>query len=155
MAAPLRTRGGTGARAATGLRALALMLGVFFFFQAMGKARWLLDSSLLQEQLEGYLRTAPPISRWYLETFAMPGVPAFARIVMLGELATGLALLTGFWVPLAATLAFLMVLNFHVATGEIFSYAYLTSGFGLPVLGGLLALAVGGRNLPLSVDSRQ
>jgi hypothetical protein len=44
-----------------------------------------------------------------------------------------------------------MVLNFHVASGALFQYRFLTNGFGLPVLGGLLALAVGGVRLPWSV----
>ena len=44
-----------------------------------------------------------------------------------------------------------MVLNFHFASGVMFQYSYLTNGYGLPVLGGLLALAFGGAALPLSV----
>ena len=52
---------------------------------------------------------------------------------------------------LAAVLALLMVLNFHFASGVMFQYSYLTNGYGLPVLGGLLALAFGGTSLPLSV----
>jgi hypothetical protein len=44
-----------------------------------------------------------------------------------------------------------MVLNFHFASGIIFTLGYLTNGYGLPVVGSLLALALGGRSLPLSV----
>jgi hypothetical protein len=33
----------------------------------------------------------------------------------------------------------------------MFTYGYLTNGYGLPVIGGLLALALGGASLPLSV----
>ena len=44
-----------------------------------------------------------------------------------------------------------MVLNFHFASGILFEYRYLTNGYGLPVLGGLLALALGGAALPLSL----
>ena len=44
-----------------------------------------------------------------------------------------------------------MVLNFHVANGNLFKYQYLTNGFGLPVLGGLLALAIGAGRLPWSL----
>jgi hypothetical protein len=78
-------------------------------------------------------------------------VRVFARLIPLAELATALALLLGFWTPVAATLAFLMVLNFHLASGLIFRYAFLTNGYGLPVLGGLLALALGGGKLPWSL----
>jgi len=66
-------------------------------------------------------------------------------------LAVGVALLLGAYTRPAAALAVLMVLNFHFASGVIFQYSYLTNGYGLPVLGGLLALAIGGYSLPLSV----
>ena len=145
-------RGQGGEHAALALRVLAVLMGVFFFFEAMGKLAWLTDSGILEGRLRGYLETAAPIGRWYLETIAMPGVPAFARIVFLGELAAGIALLAGVWTRLAAALAFLMVLNFHVASGALFQYAFLTNGYGLPVLSGLLALAIGGKNLPLALD---
>lgn len=137
--------------AAGALRLLALFLGVFLFAQGMGKVAWLTDSGPLAGALQGWLAAAPPISRWYLETFAIPGVPMFARLVPLGEMGAGLALVAGFWTRLAASAAFLMVLNFHVASGAILQYGFLTNGFGLPVLGGLLALAVGGGRLPLSL----
>ena len=140
----------TGA-AGTGLRVLAMFLGVFLIFEGLGKLAWFTDSAPLQGTLQGWLKDAPPTTRWYLETFAIPGVPMFARLVPFGELAAGTALVLGFWTRLAATFAFLMVLNFHVASGAIFQYRFLTNGFGLPVLGGLLALAVGGSRLPWSV----
>lgn len=141
---------GTGA-AASGLRLLTIFLGVFLIFEGLGKLAWFTDSAPLQGTLQEWLKTASPTSRWYLETFAIPGVPMFARLVPFGELAAGVALVLGFWTRLAAAFAFLMVLNFHVASGAIFQYRFLTNGFGLPVLGGLLALAVGGSRLPWSV----
>jgi len=143
---------GTDSAAALALRVLAVLMGVFFFFEAMGKLAWIGDSAILAGRLQGYLENSNSLGRWYLETIAMPGVPAFARIVFLGELAAGLALLAGFWTRLAAALAFLMVMNFHVASGALFQYSFLTNGYGLPVLSGLLALAIGGRNLPFSVS---
>jgi uncharacterized membrane protein YphA (DoxX/SURF4 family) len=131
-----------------GLRTLAVFLGVFLIFEGLGKLAWITDSGPLSEQLQGWLKTAPAASRWYLETLAIPGIPMFARLVVCGELAAGLALVVGFWTRIAATLAFLMVLNFHFASGRLLQYAFLTNGYGLPVLGGLLALAIGGRRLP-------
>jgi uncharacterized membrane protein YphA (DoxX/SURF4 family) len=152
----VRSRAGSGrssGSAAAGLRAASVCLGVFLIFEGLGKIAWLGDSAPLSNQLRGWLENAPPASRWYLETFAIPGVPMFARLVPLGELAAGLALLAGFWTRVAALLAFLMVLNFHVASGRLFEYAFLTNGFGLPVLGGLLALAIGGARLPWAIET--
>lgn len=134
------------------LRGLAWMLGVFLVFNAIDKIAWLADSGILAERLDGWLAQAPPSARWYIETVAMPGVPLFARLVPVAEFTTGAALVLGVWTRLAATVAFLMVANFHVARGFVFDPAFLVDGTGLPVLGGLLALAIGGARLPLSVS---
>jgi len=45
-----------------------------------------------------------------------------------------------------------MVINFHIAADVMFRYDYLINAYGLPVLGGLLALAVGGTRLPFSAS---
>jgi uncharacterized membrane protein YphA (DoxX/SURF4 family) len=152
MVARGRTGGsvGQGGAAASGLRVLALFLGVFLIFEGLGKLAWFGDSAILGGVLQGWLKDAPPATRWYLETVAIPGAPMFARLVPIGELAAGTALVLGFWSRLAAAAAFLMVLNFHVASGAIFQYRFLTNGFGLPVLGGLFALVIGGARLPWS-----
>ena len=145
---------GVGTVGAYGLRALALMLGVFFFFDGLDKLAWFADSSILAQRLDGWLQGAAPSTRRYLETVAASGVPLFARLVPLAELATGLALILGFWTRLAAALAFLMVMNFHFARGFLHQWEFLTDGMGLPLLGGLLALFLAGSRLPLSM-SRQ
>lgn len=64
---------------------------------------------------------------------------------------SGAALLLGVRVRLAAGLALGMIFNFHFAAGVIFHARYLANGYGPPVLGGLLALALGGARLPLSL----
>lgn len=139
---------------ARGLAVLRLLLGVFFIFEALGKRAWLFDTGPLSTMLNTWLQGAGPYSRWYLETVCLPGLPIFARLVPIGEAAAGLALVTGTYTRLAAFMALLMVLNFHVASGAIFKYAFLTNGFGLPVLGGLLALALGGVGLPFGVNKK-
>jgi len=131
-----------------GLTALRIFLGVFFLFEGLGKWQWIADSGPLVSQLSGWAEQAPASSRWYLDAIAIPFAPVFARLVMLGEITLGFALAAGFRVRLAAILGFLMVLNFHFASGRLFQYAFLTNGYGLPVLGGLLALAIGGAKLP-------
>ena len=131
--------------------ALAVMLGVFFIFNGVDKLAWLADSGILVDRLDGWLDSAAPSTRWDIETVAMPGVPLFARIVPLVGLSTGAALILGFWTRLVAALAFLMVMNAHFARGFFYEWEFLRSGTGLPVLGGLLALAIGGSRLPFSV----
>jgi uncharacterized membrane protein YphA (DoxX/SURF4 family) len=138
-------------REATGLSALRLFLGVFFLFEAAGKMRWLLNSEPLATHLTEWANNANSWNTWYLHHVAMPYVAIFARLVMLGELCCGLALILGLFTRTAALLGFLMVLNFHFASGAIFHYDFLTRGDGLPVLGGLLALAIGAGRLPWSL----
>ena len=144
--------GSTGGASAYALRILALMLGAFLVFNGLDKLSWFLDSSILAGRLEGWLASAAPESRWYIETVAMPGVPIFARVVPIAELAAGAALIVGFWTRLAAFMALAMVANFHLARGLFFSVEFLTDGVGFPVLGALLALAIAGARLPFSVS---
>jgi uncharacterized membrane protein YphA (DoxX/SURF4 family) len=134
-----------------GLAALRLCLGAFFLFEAIDKLGWFASSAVLGSRLNEWLQTAGSLNRPYLETVCLPGVELFARLVPLGEFATATAFLLGGYTRLAAFLATLMVLNFHFASGVMFQYAYLTNGYGLPVLGGLLGLAIGGRALPFSL----
>ena len=137
---------------AGGLRVLSLFIGVFLISMGFGKLAWFTDSSFLVAELRGWWGNAPALSRWYIDTVAMPGAPLFARLVLFGELASGAALVAGFRVRLAAGVALLMVLNFHFTMGVMFQWAYLTNGYGLPVVGGLAALAIGARRLPCSMS---
>ena len=136
------------------LRALAITLGLFFISNGLEKLAWFTDSTILAGRLEGWLASAVPATRWYIDTVAIPGVPLFARIVPIAELSIGLALVLGFWMRMAALLALVMVANFHVARGLFFSREFLTDGVGLPVMGGLVALVIAGSRLPWSVTRR-
>jgi len=136
---------------AWGLTALRLCLGTFFLFEAISKIGWFGSSAVLRSRLTEWAETVPAISRAYITNICLPGAEVFARIVPLGEFSVALAFLLGGYTRLAAILALLMVLNFHFASGVMFEYSYLTNGYGPPVLGGLLALAIGGVGLPLSV----
>jgi uncharacterized membrane protein YphA (DoxX/SURF4 family) len=146
----VRRTAGVG-KQAYGLAILRILIGVFFFFTAISKLGWLISSEDLIGRFSEYLRDASSWNRWYLNQL-VPGLPIFARVVVLGEFATALAFLTGFWTQLAAVLAFCLVLNYHVVTGTIFKYTFLTDPFGLPLFGGLMALALGGARLPWSIN---
>ena len=142
-------------RQGTGLVIIRVCLGVFFIFSAYGKlrGRWFLDSSILKGQFELWLQNAAPgsISQAYLQRFAIPGVVLLARLVPGAEFVCGVALLVGFSTPIFAFIAFLLVLNYHVASGAIFELSFLANRSGLPVLGSTLGLAVGGIRLRWSL----
>jgi uncharacterized membrane protein YphA (DoxX/SURF4 family) len=140
-------------RQGTGLSILRICIGVFFLFEGIGKIRWFTDPSLLAGQLAGWAQAVPPgsWSHMYLDRVALPYSTTFARLVPLGELTSGAALIAGVWTPLFAFVAFFMALSFQFASGALLTYSFLTSGYGLPVLGATLALAVGGVRLPWSI----
>jgi uncharacterized membrane protein YphA (DoxX/SURF4 family) len=140
-------------RHGTALAIVRVSVGLFFFFEGLGKLSWFADPSLLARQLDGWLRAVPPgsWSQAFLQRIAIPGAAAFARLVPLGELSAGVALVFGFLTPLAALIGFLMALTFQFASGALFKYSILTSGYALPVLGSTLALTIGGVRLPWSV----
>ena len=133
-------------RTRLGLTVLRISIGVFFFFEGVGKIRWLTNSSILAAQFADWSHSpGGSIMHGYLQRIAIPGVSVFARLVPLGELSCGLALIFGVLTPLVAFLAFFMALNFQIASGALFKYSFLTSGYGLPVLGSTLALTLASR----------
>lgn len=140
-------------RQGTGLAILRIFIGVFFVFEGLGKIRWFTDTTILAARLADWMQHAPggSISYWYLQRIALPGVALFARLVPLGEIGCGLALVVGIWTPIVAFIAFFMALNFHVAANTLFKYSFLSNGYGLPVLGSTLALALGGVRLRWSI----
>ena len=140
-------------RQGTGLAILRICVGIFFIFEGIGKIRWFTDTSLLASQLAGWAQAVPAgsWSHMYLDRVAMPYASLFARLVPLGEMASGVAMVAGVWTPLFAFVAFFMALNFQFASGALFHYAALTNPYALPVLGATLALAVGGVRLPWSI----
>lgn len=133
----------SGGAPAAALVLLRVLLGVFMIFFGLSKASWLWDATPLAAQLSSWLLDAPAASRWYLERI-IPGAPVFARVVPLAAMVGGLALVLGFWTRMAALVSLAAVLSLQVGAGSMFRYAYLTDASGLPLLGALLALLIGG-----------
>ena len=136
-----RPGGGGGQRVALVL--LRLCIGVFIVFFGVEKASWLFNAAPITSQLSAWMAGATPISRWYLERL-LPGAPVFARIVPIGSVLAGLALTLGLWTRMAAAVALVIVLSLQLGAGSMFRYAYLMDASGLPLVGGLVALMIGG-----------
>jgi uncharacterized membrane protein YphA (DoxX/SURF4 family) len=137
---------------AIALRILSLAMGIFLLAMGTDKLGWFADSDLLVRQLQQWRGSARPLARWYLDTLAIPGAPLFALLVPAAELAAGTALLLGIRIRLAAAIALLMIVNFHIAADVLLRTEYLRNGYGPPILGALLALVIGGRQLPFTVS---
>jgi uncharacterized membrane protein YphA (DoxX/SURF4 family) len=140
-------------RQGTGLTTLRILLGVFWLFEGLGKIRWFTDTSILAGRLSEWMQhaAAGSIGQWYLQRVAMPWLPVWARLVPIGEIGCGVALILGIWTPVAAFIALFMALSFHVAGGTLFRYSFLSNGYGLPVIGSMLALMIGGTRLKWSL----
>ena len=139
-----QTSAGGRAQAAA-LVLLRFFLGVFIFFFGLDRVSWLLDATPLAAQPSSWLVDAPLASRWYLDRI-IPGAPVFARVVPLAAMVGGIALAFGFWTRIAAAVSLVIVLSLQLAAGSMFRYSYLMDASGLPLVGGLLALLVGGAN---------
>ena len=146
---PANKAGGAKGQAA-GLLIVRVCAGTFMVFFGLDKAGWLLDSRPLEAQLTLWLADAVPASRWYLER-VLPGAPVFARVVPTASMIAGTALTVGFWTRMAAAVCLVTMLNLQLAAGAMFRYSYLSDAGGLPLVGALLALIIGGAKLPLSV----
>lgn len=137
---------------ARALVVLRVSVGVFLIVKSISKFGWLLDGSPLTARLIKFAANQDVIalSRWYAQ-WLLPGAPVFARLSLIGELGGGIALIVGFRTRIVATLAALMILNYHLATGGLVDLEFLSEANGLVTVGALLALAIGASNLPWSV----
>lgn len=143
MAYPPGQKPAAGRAQTVALMVLRVCLGVFMFFFGVERASWLVDAAPLSTQFASWLVDATPASRWYLER-VIPGAPVLARVVPLGAAVSGIALALGFWTRIAAALSLVVVLSLQLGAGSMFRLAYLNDAGGLPVVGGLLALMIGG-----------
>jgi len=129
-----------------------LGLGVFFFFEGWDKLQWMRHPELLTTILQRWAEDGGPSARWYIESILIPGVSVFARLVFVAEVGAGIALFLGLWTRPVAILTFVMVLNIHFAHSSLFQYGFLSKGDGLPILCGLLAVAVAGKGIPFNLS---
>jgi len=96
----------------------------------MQKLSWFAQPPLQQRLAEWSAHPANAAVAKYLG-FVSQYPSVFSRVVPVGELGLGLLLIAGLLTPLAALLAFLMVLNFQFASSQMFSMAYLRGQSGL------------------------
>jgi uncharacterized membrane protein YphA (DoxX/SURF4 family) len=133
------------------LALLRVAAGISLIGPGLHKLSWFLKPAL-EPQLASWVASAPhPLVASYLHLL-IPHAGWLARVVAVGELGLGALLVFGLLTPLAAALAFLMVLNFHFASGAMLSLDYLTGQDGLVYLLLFPVLLLGRAGLALGAD---
>jgi uncharacterized membrane protein YphA (DoxX/SURF4 family) len=113
---------------------LRIAAGASLLSSGLLKLSWFTSSTALEQKLaEWAAHPANAVVAKYL-ALVTPHHGLFARLVVLGEIGLGTLLLLGFLTPLAALLAFLMVLQFQLASGQVFGLGYLRGESGLVYL---------------------
>ena len=104
---------------------LRIAAGLSLLMSGLQKLAWFRSSAPLEQIFANWVQhPANATVAKYLALMA-PHHGFLARMVVLGELGLGTLLVIGFLTPLAALLAFLMVLQFQFAGGHLFSLGYL------------------------------
>ncbi len=104
---------------------LRIAAGLSLFTSGLQKLAWFGSTAPLDQKLADWAAHAHgPLMARYL-AFVTPHHGLFARVVVLGELGLGMLLILGLLTPLAAVLAFVMVAQFQLASGQMFSMSYL------------------------------
>jgi thiosulfate dehydrogenase [quinone] large subunit len=102
------------------LALLRVYLGVILLITVAGK---LTRTTPFAAEMLGFLRAMHNTSPWYhqfLQRVVIPNATLFSILVMAGELAAGIALLTGTVTRVGAAIAMFLFLNYMLAKGRWF-----------------------------------
>lgn len=116
------------------LALLRIAAGISLLTSGLQKLSWFSSTAPLDQMLAGWAaHPANSLVARYLH-FVTPHHGLFARLVVLGELGLGTLLVLGLLTPVVALIAFLMVLQFQLASGQIFQMGYLRGQSALAYL---------------------
>jgi uncharacterized membrane protein YphA (DoxX/SURF4 family) len=133
------------------LALLRIATGVSLVGPGLKKLGWFAHP-MLEQQLASFASHAPNgLVTSYLHAVT-PHHAVLARVVVLGELGLGTLLILGFLTPLAAALAFLMVAQYHFASGAMFQSTYFVGQNGLVFLLIFPVLFTGRAGVALGLD---
>src|SRR5262245_9080133 len=133
------------------LALLRIAAGISLLGPGLSKLGWFAHPAL-EPILANWAQHAPNgLVHSYLHLLA-PHHAGLARLAAIGELGLGTLLVLGLFTPVAAILAFLMVAQFHFASGAMFQASYLTGQNGLVYLLIFPALLLGRAGVALGLD---
>ncbi|HYZ88447.1 MAG TPA: DoxX family membrane protein [Myxococcales bacterium] len=133
------------------LALLRIAAGISLLGPGFGKLGWFAHPAL-EQTLANWAQHAPNglvVSYLHLVT---PHHAALARLVATGELGLGTLLVLGFFTPVAGGLAFIMVAQYHFASGAMFQGNYIFGQNGLVYLLIFPVLVAGRAGVELGLD---
>ncbi len=119
---------------------LRIAVGLFFLAQGLNKLEWYSSSEFLRTNLDRYSQNAPLLTSWYQRHVAYPGIEVWSRVIPAGEMLIGAALIVGLFTQPTLIIALVLVLNYHVANGNIFSTALFSNPYAVVLLSCLVVL---------------
>ncbi len=134
------------------LALLRLAAGLSLLGPGLKKLGWFASAQPLQQSLTTWAAAAPGSIMAKYIALVQPHAGVLSKVVVLGELGLGGLLIVGFLTPIAAVLAFLMVLQFHFASGAMFTQQYVMGQGGLVYLLMFLVLFAGRAGQALGAD---
>ncbi len=134
---------------------LRLALAGLFLHLGMDKVHegWLTNPQQLTTSLSIFQQRATGYHLEYLNRVAIPYEALWSRLIAVGECAAGISLLIGLLVRFSSAIGIFMVLNFHAATGTLFSLSFFGTPSAALLVAGLLVtlLSCAGRWVGLDV----
>ena len=136
---------------------LRLAIGLFFLAQGLSKLEWYSSSEFLRTSLDRYSQNPPALTSFYQKHVAYPGIEAWSRMIPTGEMLIGVALMVGLLTQPTLLIAIILVFNFHLANGNLFSTAFFSNPYALVLLSSLVVLffARAGSVFALDVSRRK
>jgi uncharacterized membrane protein YphA (DoxX/SURF4 family) len=133
---------------------LRLALAGLFLHLGIGKIHegWLQSSAPLMESLHNYQQHATGFHLTYVTNIAIPYAGIWSKMMAIGETAVGISLLLGFFVRVSSAIGIIMVLNFHAATGNLYSLDFFGTPWAALIIAGFLATLLAGAGRWLGID---
>ena len=132
---------------------LRIAIGIFFVAQGLNKLEWYTSSEFLRTSLDHYANNATPITVWYQNHIAYPGVEAWSRMIPTGEMLIGVALILGLLTKPTLIIALAYVVNLHLANGSLFSLSFFSNPYALVLVSCLIFLFVSRAESAFAIDS--
>ncbi len=130
-----------------------IAIGLFFLAQGLNKLEWYSSSEFLRTSLDRYAQSPPALTSFYQKHVAYPGIEAWSRMIPAGEMLIGVALMLGLLTQPTLIIAMLLVLNFHLTNGNLFSTQFFSNPYALVLLSSLVVLFFSKSGSAFAIDA--